>query len=373
MVLHTASHWSCLWARQLSRELCGTRSLRPQAIRSLFSTQHLANHVSEHGSCRVNFVAHAACVRRQLRVPFFSLPAVNLPYFLRRITKCWFTASKEALQLGKIFLNSQQNFYPEILAVLFQILSFSFWYECGLSHKLSLSPPSNNTCIWIWRSSRPHSPSCQPFAEYLFLDTRWEVLFAGQDVTPREGTEHFFFFHNCLKMMLELTEHNGWIIKVFFPHQLVHNWIVLKTFIFKFNIHGTVHRNMTRSKTPTRCNSVTEFIIPLMSVVQHVSSVMSFIIRNLNSIWASGLQMLVETARGAVQVPTRTAPRAVSTSVCKPEAQIQLRFQMMSEITLETCWTIDISGIINSVTELHLVGVLLLVLKTVLNLHWNWN
>jgi hypothetical protein len=92
---------------------------------------------------------------------------------------------------------------------------------------------------------------------------------------------------------------------------------------------------------------------------------MSLIIRNLNCICASGLQTLVETARGAVWVGTvftQMAPRAISTSVCKPEAQIQLRFLMMSDITLETCWTIDISGIINSVTELHLVGDLLLVI-----------
>jgi hypothetical protein len=53
-------------------------------------------------------------------------------------------------------------------------------------------------------------------------------------------------------------------------------------------------------------------------------------------------------------VPTQTAPRADSASVCKPEAQIQLRFLMMSDIALETCWTIDVCGIINSVTELHL-------------------
>jgi hypothetical protein len=43
-------------------------------------------------------------------------------------------------------------------------------------------------------------------------------------------------------------------------------------------------------------------------------------------------------------------------------AQIQLRLLMMSDITLETCWNIDISGLINSVTELHLVGDLLLVI-----------
>ena len=37
---------------------------------------------------------------------------------------------------------------------------------------------------------------------------------------------------------------------------------------------------------------------------------------------ASGLHTLVKTARGAVcrPVPTQTAQRAVSTSVCKPEA-----------------------------------------------------
>jgi hypothetical protein len=27
------------------------------------------------------------------------------------------------------------------------------------------------------------------------------------------------------------------------------------------NIYGTVHRNMTRSKSPTKCNSVTEFLL----------------------------------------------------------------------------------------------------------------
>jgi hypothetical protein len=55
-------------------------------------------------------------------------------------------------------------------------------------------------------------------------------------------------------------------------------------------------------------------------------------------------------------VGTQTAPGADSASVCKPEAQIQLRFLMMRDIALETCWTIDVCGIINSVTELHLVG-----------------
>jgi hypothetical protein len=90
---------------------------------------------------------------------------------------------------------------------------------------------------------------------------------------------------------------------------------------------------------------------------------MSLIIRNPNCIRASGLQTLVETARGAIWVPTQTAPRAVSTSVCKPEALIQLRFPMMSDITLETClnywrkWNNK-----NSVTGLHLVVDLLLVI-----------
>jgi hypothetical protein len=81
---------------------------------------------------------------------------------------------------------------------------------------------------------------------------------------------------------------------------------------------------MTTSKSPIRCNSVMEFIIPLTSIVQHVSSVMSLIIRNLNCIWASGLRTPVETARDAVWVGTQTASRAVSTSVCKPEAPIHL-------------------------------------------------
>jgi hypothetical protein len=53
---------------------------------------------------------------------------------------------------------------------------------------------------------------------------------------------------------------------------------------------------------------------------------------------------------------SQTAPRVDAASVFKPEAQIQLRFLMMSDITLVTCWTIDVCGIINSVTELHFVG-----------------
>jgi hypothetical protein len=55
-------------------------------------------------------------------------------------------------------------------------------------------------------------------------------------------------------------------------------------------------------------------------------------------------------------VPTQTAPRVDAASICKPEAQIQLRFLIMSDMALETCWTIDVCRIINSVTELHLVG-----------------
>jgi hypothetical protein len=46
------------------------------------------------------------------------------------------------------------------------------------------------------------------------------------------------------------------------------------------------------------------FIIPLTSIVRHVSSVMSLILRNLNCIRAAGLRTLLETARGAVWVET---------------------------------------------------------------------
>ena len=41
--------------------------------------------------------------------------------------------------------------------------------------------------IITWRSRMPQSPCCQPFAEYLFLDTHWEVFFVGQDITLCEG------------------------------------------------------------------------------------------------------------------------------------------------------------------------------------------
>ena len=50
---------------------------------------------------------------------------------------------------------------------------------------------------------------------------------------------------------------------------------------------------------------------------------------------ASGLHTLVETARGAVWVGT---PQAY----VNQKLQIQLRFLMMSDITLETCWTINV-------------------------------
>jgi hypothetical protein len=71
---------------------------------------------------------------------------------------------------------------------------------------------------------------------------------------------------------------------------------------YNFYIHETVHCNMTSSNHQQRCNSVTEFIIPHTSIVQHVSSAMSLIIRNLNCIWASGLKTLAESALGVVWV-----------------------------------------------------------------------
>ena len=69
---------------------------------------------------------------------------------------------------------------------------------------------------------------------------------------------------------------------------------------------------------------------------------------------ACGLHTLVETARGAVWVGTGlgivpVVVDQVVTCVCvSPQAyvnqklQIQLRFLMMSDITLETCWTINV-------------------------------
>jgi len=59
-------------------------------------------------------------------------------------------------------------------------------------------------------------------------------------------------------------------------------------------------------------------------IVQHVSSVMSLIIRSLNCIcsfwftYACGDRPWYRLSGNLV--PTQTAPRAVSTSVCKPEA-----------------------------------------------------
>ena len=47
------------------------------------------------------------------------------------------------------------------------------------------------------------------------------------------------------------------------PRDSVHNnHRVRQTCSNKFNIHGSVHRSMIQKKQPTRCNLVTEFIIP---------------------------------------------------------------------------------------------------------------
>ena len=59
-------------------------------------------------------------------------------------------------------------------------------------------------------------------------------------------------------------------------------------------------------------------------IVQHVSSVMSLIIRNINCICSS--------------YGTTRSPQAY----VNQNLQIQLRLLMMSDITLETCWTINV-------------------------------
>jgi hypothetical protein len=63
------------------------------------------------------------------------------------------------------------------------------------------------------------------------------------------------------------------------------------------------------------------------SIVQHASSVMSFIIRNLNCIWASGLQTLAASALGAVWVAFRALCRSSSgtSTVFEPLVYKRLR------------------------------------------------
>jgi len=61
----------------------------------------------------------------------------------------------------------------------------------------------------------------------------------------------FFFFHNSLKMMLELTEHNCWIIKVFFPPPTDAQFDSLKN-NFKFALKLTLKGSyMFQCKTPS--------------------------------------------------------------------------------------------------------------------------
>ena len=91
---------------------------------------------------------------------------------------------------------------------------------------------------------------------------------------------------------------------------------------------------------------------------------MSLIIRNSTVFAASGLHTLVETARGAVWVATvlGIVPVVIDQVVTyvNQKLQIQLRFLMMSDITLETCWTINVLW--NS--KIPLLSCILLVIAT---------
>ena len=118
-------------------------------------------------------------------------------------------------------------------------------------------------------------------------------------------------------------------------------------------------------KNPTRCNNVSNFIIPYLYEAQHVSGDTPPIIRSLKMHWQS---LVLHTwkvvgsviggrcqARCAWQCPPTTRPTTFH--VCKTRGcQCSFRLLMMGGVSPETCWASYKYGIIKFDTLLHLVG-----------------
>ena len=112
---------------------------------------------------------------------------------------------------------------------------------------------------------------------------------------------------------------------------------------------GPVVRQTTKwMNEPTRWDHVLEFIIPMFLIAQHVSSDTSLIVRSSKTVFAaSGLHTSVVAGRWQ---------RPATTDVCKLEAaNTVFELLTMSDVSLETCWAIRNTGIINSNTWSHLV------------------
>jgi hypothetical protein len=85
-------------------------------------------------------------------------------------------------------------------------------------------------------------------------------------------------------------------------------------------------------KYPTRCNSVSNFIIPYLYEAQHVSGDTRLIIRSLKLQWRS--LVFHNTVEGCLGVSKQPSTVLWKTRGC----QCSFRLLMMGGVSPETCW-----------------------------------
>jgi len=129
------------------------------------------------------------------------------------------------------------------------------------------------------------------------------------------------------------------------------------SYLFSKNTGGFIKKN------PTRCNSVSEFIIPYLYEAQHVSGDTPPSIRSLKLHWQPLVfrtwKVVGRVVGGRCQahtVPRPPTTRPTTFQVWKTTGcQCSFRLLMMGGLSPETCWASYKYGIINSDTLLHLV------------------
>jgi hypothetical protein len=87
-----------------------------------------------------------------------------------------------------------------------------------------------------------------------------------------------------------------------------------------FDVRGSVHHSTIHTKNPTRCNSVSKFIIPYLCEAQHVSGYTPPIIRSLK-LHQQPLVLHMWKVVGRVVVGCCQAEYILPDSIQQPHAQ----------------------------------------------------